>query len=162
NVLHMLQKNKRFKAELDRSYRQRALATHLRSVPMFAGITDDFIDYLRDRVELVRYEAGQVIVRQGEQADAFYLVRIGFVKVTQGFPGGEMVLQYLGRGTYFGEIGLLGGGARIATCTALDHCEVVRIKAEDFHAMLQRFPDVRWKLEATAAARTAEDQLPPG
>ncbi len=158
NVLHMLQKNKRFKAELDRSYRQRALATHLKSVPMFAGITDDFIEYLRDRVELVRYEAGQVIVRQGDVADAFYLIRIGFVKVTQGFPGGEMVLQYLGRGTYFGEIGLLGQGPRIATCTALDHCEVVRIKAEDFHVMLERFPEMRRKLEATAASRVAENE----
>jgi CRP-like cAMP-binding protein/Fe-S-cluster-containing hydrogenase component 2 len=158
NVLHMLQKNKRFKAELDKSYRQRALATHLRSVPMFAGISDDFIDYLRDRVELVRYEAGQVIVRQGETADAFYLIRIGFVKVTQSFPGGEMVLQYLGRGNYFGEIGLLGGGTRIASCTALDHVEVVRIKAEDFRLMLERFPDVRTKLEATAASRVAENE----
>ncbi len=158
NVLHMLQKNKRFKAELDRSYRQRALATHLRSVPMLAGITDDFIDYLRDRVELIRYEAGQVICRQGETADAFYLIRIGFVKVTQNFPGGEMVLQYLARGGYFGEIGLLGGGARVATCSALDHVEVVRIRAEDFHAMLERFPDVRSKLEATVAARVAENE----
>jgi Fe-S-cluster-containing dehydrogenase component len=80
------------------------------------------------------------------------------VKVTQNFPGGEMVLQYLARGSYFGEIGLLGGGPRVATCTALDHCEVVRIKAEDFHTMLARFPDVRAKLEATAAARVAENE----
>lgn len=39
--------------------------------------------------------------------DAFYLIRLGFVKVTQEFAGGEMVLTYLSRGSYFGEIGLL-------------------------------------------------------
>ena len=43
NVLHMLQKNKAFKAELDRRYRERALETHLRSVPLLAGLSDAFI-----------------------------------------------------------------------------------------------------------------------
>ena len=50
--------------------------------------------------------AGEVIVRQGDPADAFYLVRLGFVKVTEAHPGGELVLAYIPRGGYFGEIGL--------------------------------------------------------
>ena len=158
NVLHMLQKNKRFRADLDRRYRERALATHLRSVPIFAEVTDDFIDQLRDKVELIRYEPGQVICRQGEPADSFYLVRIGFVKVTQNFPGGEMVLAYLTRGNYFGEIGLLGAGARIATCSALDHVEVVRIRAEDFNAMMDRFPEIRLRLSAVAEERVTQNE----
>ena len=158
NVLHMLQKNKRFKADLDRRYRERALVTHLRSVPMFAGLTDDFLDHLRNRVELVRYEPGQVICRQSEPADSFFLVRIGFVKVTQAFPGGEMVLRYLARGSYFGEIGLLGAGVRTATCSALDHVEVIQIRGEDFHAMLERFPEIGAKLQEVAAGLLAQDQ----
>src|SRR4029077_1426902 len=44
---------------------------------------------------------------QGDIADSFYLIRMGFVKVSQVFPGGEMVLTYLSRGSYFGEMGLL-------------------------------------------------------
>lgn len=158
NVLHMLQKNKRFKAELDHRYRTRALATHLRSVPMLAGLTDDFIDRLRERCELVRYEPGQIICRQGDAADSFFLVRIGFVKVTQTFPGGEIVLQYLSRGNYFGEMGLLGAGVRTATCSALDHVEVVRIHGDDFHDMLDRFPEIRAKIEAEAAGRLAQNE----
>ena len=94
-------------------------------------------------MELVRYTKGDVICRQGDVADSFYLIRIGFVKVAEAHPGGELVLAYLGRGGYFGEIGLLGGGTRTATCTALDHVEVVRIHAEDFHQMVDQFPDVR-------------------
>lgn len=158
NVLHMLQKNKRFRAEIDRCYRDRALATHLRGVPVFAGVSEAFINYLRERVELVSYEPGQTICRQGEPADSFFLVRIGFVKVTQNFPSGEMVLRYLARGNSLGEIGLLGGGVRTATCTALDHVELVRIRGEDFHAMLEQFPDIRAKFEAEVATRLAEDQ----
>ena len=154
NVLDILQKNKTFRAELDRKYRQRALETHLKSVPTFASMPSDFIAYLRDRVELLRYSAGEVIVRQGDVADAFYLVRLGFVKISEHRAGGDLVLTYTGRGGYFGEMGLLGGGVRTATCTALDHVDAVRIKGEDFALMLQRF-DIRANLEQVAAERAA-------
>ena len=158
NVLDILQRNKTFRAQLERNYRVRALDSHLRSVPIFAPLTKDFVDHLRDRVELVRFSPGQVICRQGDAADSFYLIRIGFVKVSEEKMGGELVLAYLARGGYFGEIALLTGSPRTATCTALDHVEVVRISAEDFQLMLDKFPDVRHSLEATAHARLAENQ----
>ena len=158
NVLDILQKNKTFRAELDRKYRQRALETHLRSVPVFSSMPADFVDYLRDRVELSRYSPGEVIVRQGEAADAFYLVRLGFVKVSERHPGGEVVLTYLGRGSYFGEMGLLGGGVRTATCTALDHVDVVKIAGEDFQLMVSRFPDIRAGLEKVARERAEQNR----
>jgi len=153
NVLDILQKNKTFRAELDRKYRQRALETHIRSVPVFASMPVDFIAYLRERVELMRFSPGEVIVRQGDAADAFYLVRLGFVKVSERHPGGDVVLTYLGRGSYFGEMGLLGGGVRTATCTALDHVDVVKITGEDFHLMVSKFPAVRGALEEVARER---------
>ena len=103
NVLYILQRSKLFRATLERTYRARALDSHLRRVPVFASLTDDFLDRLREHVDLLRIEPGQVICRQGEMADSFYLVRIGFVKVTQNFPAGEMVVNYLGRGSYFGR-----------------------------------------------------------
>jgi len=158
NVLDVLQKNKSFRAKLDKEYRQRALETHLRSVPIFSTLTKDFIDFLRERVELIRYSPGEVIFNQGDLADAFYLVRIGFVKVTEKYPGGELVLAYLSKGSYFGEIGLMGGGKRTATCAALDHVEVVRISAEDFKEMLRQFPEIRAQLEKITVERLHQNQ----
>lgn len=96
-----------FKDKLNRNYRTRALDSHLRTVPMFANLSNEFLGYLRERVELVDAAPGQVICRQGEIADSFYLIRMGFVKVSQVFPGGELVLTYLSRSSYFGEMGLL-------------------------------------------------------
>src|SRR6267378_1463198 len=101
NVLDIMLKNKTFRAQLDQTYRRRALENH---------------------------------------------------------PGGELVLAYLSRGDYFGEIGLLGGGVRTAACTALDHVELVRISGEDFRDMVARFPSVRTGLEAIAAERRAANQ----
>ncbi len=111
------------------------------------------MDYLRPRVELLRINPGDVIFRQGDPADAFYLVRIGFVKVAQSRPGGELVLAYQGPGKFFGEIGLMShlpelrdkapAGTRTATCSALDHVDLVRIKAEDFQHILGASPRSR-------------------
>jgi Fe-S-cluster-containing hydrogenase component 2 len=155
NVLDIMMKNKTFRTQLDENYRRRALETHLRGVPMFAGLSPDFIEHLKGNVELVRYAPGQAIARQGEAADSFYLVRIGFVKISEEYPGGELVLAYLSRGDYFGEIGLLGGGVRTASCTALDHVELVKLSGEDFREMVVRFPSVRSGLEAVAGERQA-------
>lgn len=158
SILDILQKNKAFRAQMEEIYRRRALENHLRGVPIFAALTPDFIERLKESVALVRYEPGQPICAQGDPADSFYLVRIGFVKVSETYPGGELVLAYLSRGDYFGEIGLLGGGTRTATCTALDHVEVVRISADDFRGMTERFPAVRRGLEAAAAERQRQNQ----
>lgn len=160
NVLDYLYKRtKTLKQQLDDAYRLRAMDNHLRSVPIFAQLSDEFMDHLRRRVELLRLEPGEVICREGEVADSFYLVRLGFIKVSQQRPGGELVLAYLGRGQFFGEMGLLTGEARTATCQALDHAEVVKISKQDFDLMLQRFPDVRAQLEAEAARRKQATQL---
>jgi Fe-S-cluster-containing hydrogenase component 2 len=70
-----------------------------------------------------------------------------------------MVLAYLGRGGYFGEIGLLSeDGRRTATCTALDHVEVVRIGADDFQRMMKTFPAIRENLARVAAEHLEQNQ----
>ncbi len=163
NVLDIMQRNKTLKAQLDANYRRRALEDHLRGVPIFAPLTREFIESLRENVELIRYNKGDVICRQGEVADAFYLIRTGFVKVSEEHREGELVLAYLSLGGYFGEIGLLGTtegekGRRIATCTALDHVEVVRIRAEDFESRMTEFPDVRASLESVARRHQEENR----
>ena len=158
NVIDIMLKNKTFRAQIDQNYRRQALEDHLRGVPMFAELSPEFIAHLKESVELIRYAPGQVIARQGDAADSFFLVRIGFVKITEEYPGGELVLAYLSRGDYFGEIGPLGGGFRTATCTALDHVELVKIPGDDFRQMVKDFPNVRAGLEKMAAERRAANE----
>lgn len=167
NVLDILRRNRKFKAEMERKYRERALSNHLRSVPVFADLPDDFINELRDKVQLLSFGPGEDITRQGDKADAFYLVRMGHVKVYQQYGDGKgMVLSYLSRSQFFGEIGLLseltdgaaaGSGRRNATCTALDHVELVRIGKAEFDDMMQRFPHIRQRLQTVADQRLAMD-----
>ena len=142
-----------FKAEMEKKYRERSLNNHLKAVPLFALLDDKFIDYLKDRVELVSYNQNQVICREGEDADAFYLIRSGMVRVSQSMPGGDIVRTYMSRGDFFGEIALLRSIKRTATCAALDAVDIVKIPATEFHLMVEKFPAVRAQLEPIAEAR---------
>jgi CRP-like cAMP-binding protein/Fe-S-cluster-containing hydrogenase component 2 len=174
NVLYILQRNKKSRAWLEERYRVRAIDSHLRSVPLFADLLQDedhfnrVVNYLRPRVQLVRLNPGEAIFRQGDPADHFYLVRVGFVKVAQRQPGGEHILSYIGPGGYFGEIGLMThlpeiqglapAGVRTATCSALDHVDLVRISGDDFGSILDRLPEVRARLIEVAQERLSENE----
>ncbi len=142
-----------FKTEMDKKYRERSLSNHLRSVRLFSSLDGLFLNHLKEKVELVTFGKNQVICKQGDPADAFYLIRQGMVKVSNALPGGEMVRTYLGRGDYFGEIGLIYGTPRTATCTALDTVAVVKIAKDEFDAMLANFPKVKESLLQVAEAR---------
>ena len=161
NVLYMLQRNAAARRILDDVYRQRALQNHLRTLALFQKFNEaerqDCIEFLRDKVELGRADPGQVIFRQGEQADHFYMVRLGFVKVTRNYGSQQRVVAYLRPGNHFGEIGLLSQlsqeladqmpagfvGRRTATCAALDNLEYVRIRGDHFRELWNRFPKLR-------------------
>ncbi len=174
NVLYIMQRSPSFRRELDAKYRSRTIDGHLRGVPLFAPLRTDedrfrrIVDDLRPRVTLRRCEPGEVILRQGAPAvDGLYLVRTGFVKVSQARQGGERVLSYVGPGGYIGEIGVLAGlpelrdlaqaGIRTATCTALDHVDLVRITTDDFRAILDQAPAVRAAVIAEARKRLMND-----
>ncbi len=166
NVFEVLQKNKPFKEQMDAIYRRRVLRTHLRALPIFSDLNEEVLSEMVQRVELVEKEPGEVLFREGDPSDGIYVIRIGMVKVSRKFPGGERILAYRARGEFVGEIGLLRGEPRMATCTALDHpigegaakrrpgrVELVRIKKEDFEFVLGRVPELRTSVEAVAAER---------
>lgn len=158
NMLQVCQRNPAFKKRLDDTYRERALANHLKAVPILSQVSDDFIEYLRQRVELISVEPGTVIFKEGDVGDAFYIIRIGFVKVSKKFPGGDMVLSYLPRSSFFGEMSLLSNAPRGATCEAIDHVELVKIRSDDFFLLMQRFPEVAKKIQETATQRDTSNR----
>ena len=76
---------------------------------------------------------GTVVVAEGAEADAFYVIEAGDLAVTAVGEGAEPVaLRTLGPGAYFGEIGLLGHMPRTATVTASSECRLLRIEGGDF------------------------------
>ncbi|MEO7319670.1 MAG: cyclic nucleotide-binding domain-containing protein, partial [Chthoniobacteraceae bacterium] len=170
-----------FKKLMDDRYRERSLVQHLRSVPLFHTLDLEFFNHLRQNAELVSFGKNEIICKQNDEADAFFLIRTGLVRVSQKMPlgpgassiyyvdkaskkeywmnpdssavEGELVRTYLKRGEFFGEIGLLLNQPRNATCSALDAVDLVKIRKETFQTMLQKFPIVRETLNQTAKVR---------
>jgi MFS family permease len=86
--------------------------------PIFAGMPPARLEAAARRLVTVPVTAGEVVVRQGEPADRFYIIDAGTFRVTQSASGSEAVLRDLAPGDVFGEIGLLRGVPRTATVTA--------------------------------------------
>ena len=176
NVLYMLQRNAVSREILDRVYRERSLRGQLSSLPIFDSLDEDSknkaAEFLSGKADLVSVDPGQTIFRQGDTADNYYINKLGFVKVTQAYGRDERVLNYLGPGNGFGEIGLLGAigetlkeslgdirpGVRTATCSALDHVELIRIRGEHFRELLIQFPELTETLAAKAEVLLESDE----
>lgn len=97
----------------------------------------------------VAVTAGQVIIRQGDVADRFYLIADGRFEVTQiDAAGGTARLRELGPGDPFGEIGLLTGSPRTATVTALTDGRLLALERETFLELVGPGPELRTGLLA--------------
>ncbi|MFQ5350824.1 MAG: cyclic nucleotide-binding domain-containing protein, partial [Thermoanaerobaculia bacterium] len=86
----MKRKSRALKERIDELYRERSLTAQLRGTPLFRGLADPLIEALKESVELVSCDPDEVLVREGEPADALYLVRSGFIKLMQQFGEGEI------------------------------------------------------------------------
>ena len=118
-------------------YIERAVRTYLRKVPLFTGLSDDIVERLESRVNLISYKQGEVIFREGEVGDALYIIRTGFVKVTKKHGDKEQIIAYLPLGNYFGEMALLEDEKRTATISAFTNVEVIQVLREDFNMLLE-------------------------
>jgi CRP-like cAMP-binding protein/Fe-S-cluster-containing hydrogenase component 2 len=142
----LMASSKEFKKFLDTRYRTRSLAVHLRNVPILSTLSDAFIERLTASAELVSFEPGQVIVAEGAPADAFFLVRGGYVKVGVHTGTSELAVTYLRRGDYAGEAALLLDEAWPFSLQALEHVEMVKISKDEFKAITSQYPKVEEQL----------------
>ncbi len=154
----MKRKSKALKERLDRLYRERSLSAQLRGTPLFRGLSDMLIEALKESVELVSCDPDEVLVREGEAADAFYLVRSGFLKLMQEFGDGEIAVSYLSKGMTLGEAELLIDGVDTwrTSAVSVEFAELVKVPREIFDRLLAREPGLAEQLWRSAAERIKE------
>lgn len=102
----------------------------LQSIAMFAPLTPAVVESLARSLIRVPVPAGEVVLREGEDSDRFYVIESGLVEVTQD----GAVLRREGPGDFFGEIGLLRDVPRTATITAVENTELVALERDAFLA----------------------------
>ena len=105
----------------------------LRASGILADAPRVVLESLASQAGDFRIPAGQVIIRQGEVADAFYVIVSGRVAVSGHAAGGpEVDFPPLGPGDFFGEIGLIHHRPRTATVVATTDCWLLAIEGQTF------------------------------
>jgi CRP-like cAMP-binding protein len=87
----------------------------LRLTPLFGGLTDDQLDRLVEMGEIVDLAPGEALIREGDEADALYVVLDGELDVTKRSGRTDIPLARVGPGSLQGEIAALEGGRRLAS-----------------------------------------------
>ena len=121
---------------------------------VFADLSEAEVAALAEKVWLEMIPGGSVIVREGEEADALYLVVDGGVNVTK--ASGQF-LAYLGRDGFFGEMALFMEGARrTATCVAAMDTVCAVVRKDVLHRFCEIRPAAGVKIYRTIIATLAE------
>ncbi|WP_102961388.1 cyclic nucleotide-binding domain-containing protein [Mangrovicella endophytica] len=114
----------------------------LRRVPLFSGIEAPKLKLLAFTSKLVRYEASEVLFRQGDPGDSAFVILSGQAVVIADTPGGEIEIARLGETDFVGEIGILCDMPRTATVRAVTNVKALRIGKDCLVELLENFPSI--------------------
>ena len=94
------------------------------------------------------FEPGEIVIRAGEPADAFYVIVRGRAGVA-----GKHLSRTLREGDYFGELALVDDGPRSATVIAVDELRTIEVPKAAFLKFLEREPRLARRVMASLAKR---------
>jgi cyclic nucleotide-binding protein/MFS transporter len=100
----------------------------IRGEPMFAPLSLATVEHLASRLELVRFDDGDYVIRQGDPGRTFFLIDEGSAEVSRD----GQALRILGPGAGFGEIALLDDVPRTASVRAIGPVAAFSIDRDEF------------------------------
>jgi ATP-binding cassette subfamily B protein len=133
-------------------------AHRLREIPIFTGLSDAVLGDLAGAFTSHSYRDGDMVIRQGERGDAFYVIARGIAEVVRDTDGpDERVIARLEDGDFFGEMALLSSGRRNASVRARGSTTVLRLDRRSFGQLMATVPEAREIVEQMAASRAADN-----
>ena len=88
-----------------------------------------------------RYSKGDVIVSEGVASNTAYIIFEGKVNITKKVNKKSILINSLGKGEVFGEMGLISRSIRSASVVAVDDVTIGVIEREQFEALVSKLPD---------------------
>jgi len=125
----------------------------LARVPLFSHLGAAEIADIMRLLRAQTIESGEILVRRGDAASSMYFITAGEVEIE--LPSQRVRLS---DGTFFGEIALLHRTKRSGTVTARRKTKLLALDAQDFHALIERVPDLAAHIHRTAKARLADTE----
>ena len=136
-------------ADMDEDIRKRMAL--VRQVGVFHHVPLERIADIFMHMQPVRFEAGDIVITEGEKGDSYYIIEQGEAEVirTDPFTDETAVVAQLGAGEGFGEESLLQGGFRNATVRMLTPGRLLRLTRNDFESLIR--PTMVEEVDAAAA-----------
>ena len=127
----------------------------LSKVPLFQGLKDRQLQRLADRMVERNYAAGDLIVKQGQGGEGFYVLISGQAEATRERSDGEkIIVNNFGPTNFFGELALLDeDGVRTASITVSEPTTCLVLTRWDFLAILRQDADMAVEILQEMAKR---------
>jgi uncharacterized membrane protein len=115
----------------------------LRSVPLFASLSDAAATELRALLTAEDVDAGKQLFQKGDSGDAMYLIESGKVRISiTDEDRKEITLAELAQGDFFGEMSIIDGRQRSADASVVETGRFAKLSRKDFLAFVRANPDV--------------------
>jgi hypothetical protein len=141
-----------------------SVAAALREFPIFAGLTNEGLQQIAALGKAYEVAPGDLVVRQGDPCDAVYFVLDGELRVRLIVGIVDRVdktLCKLGRGEFFGELGMFLQSKRTADVIAEAQSRLFCISTNAFQLLTKQIPElaspILFSIGTTMARRVAED-----
>src|SRR5688572_22237476 len=128
---------------------------YLREASFLRFLPPESYEHVRPLFHEAQFDFGETIVRQGEEADAFYVLVAGRARMIRTTAEGrELPLNVLRAGDVFGEAALLSDEPQNATVRCSTSVEVLRMDRGEFGELLRAQPELKSYLEMMVRWRT--------
>jgi len=119
----------------------------LRSVPLFASLTDAAAIELRELLTIKNVPSGTELFHKGDTGDAMYLIETGRVRISiHDDDQKEIVLAELAQGDFFGEMSIIDGRQRSADAYVIEDGRLAILSRDSFLGFVRKNPDVALKM----------------
>jgi len=125
----------------------------LRSVDFLNPLPADELRLLAENLRVQHFASGEVVIRQGEVGASFFMLQEGQIQVEIEAGGATNRIATLGAGDFFGEMSLLTGAPRTATCRAEGRVTLYEIDKDHFAGVLLRHTEMANRMSAILAER---------
>ncbi len=129
------------------------MQTMLDAIPLFRSLSQAQLASVGAHAAWRVFEKGEVIVRQGELADSFFVIASGQVKVYMTEGKREIILKTLSAGDFFGEIPMLDLEPRSASVAAMERCQLQTLSYKAFQKAMEGSADIAKRVLETLAKR---------
>lgn len=112
-----------------------------------------------DNMTIQNFKKGEIIIKEGDYGDLFYILYSGAVQVQRATPAGDTIaLANLksDQGIFFGETALISNDTRSATVKATEDCRCITLSSKKFIAVCDKEPLLGYRVLLHLAKRMSQ------